>query len=219
MSNPEKIERPNGPAEGFWLQDLLPSGSWGWFLARGLLLIALGVLALLWPGPALLAFSTVFAAFCFVDGLLSIGSGVRGVRDKRERSWGLLLSGMAGVIIGTLFVLFPMVSTFTFAITTVLLIAAWAVITGVFEISAAVRLRKQIKGEWLLGLSGVLSVLLGLAVAVMAGLRPGTSALSVAWIVGVYAMIAGIALTVLAFRLRKPGIGKAEHAPAKPHPA
>ena len=209
--------------ERLGLNLILPKRNWGWFLARGLLLIVLGVLSLLWPGPALVAFATVFAAFCLVDGVMAVASGVRGARDKRERWWGLVLSGMAGIVVGTLFVLFPLLSTFTFALTTVILIAAWAVITGVFEVSAALRLRKEIEGEWLLGLSGVLSVLLGLGLTAMAVLTPGISALSVAWMIGAYALIAGIALTVLAFRLRKERDPEAQstesHAGAQAQPA
>lgn len=183
--------------------DILPRRNWGWFLARGILLIVLGILALLSPGPALFAFALVFAAFSFADGVLAVASGVRGARDKSER-WGtLLLSGMAGIVVGTLFVLFPLASTVAYALTTLMLIAAWAVVTGVLEIAAAIRLRKTIKGEWLLALSGALSVLLGVAIVVTAALRPGISVLSVAWVIAAYALIAGVALTVLALRLRK----------------
>jgi uncharacterized membrane protein HdeD (DUF308 family) len=188
-------------------------------LARGVLLMVLGVASLLWPGPALVAFATVFAGFCFADGVLSIASGVRGARDKRERWWSLLLSGMAGIVVGTMFVLFPVLATFTFAMTAVILIAAWAVITGAFEISAAIRLRKEIKGEWLLALSGAWSVLLGLAIAAMAVVTPGLSALSVVWMIGVYALIAGLALVVLAFRLRRRTDATRETASAEAHPA
>jgi uncharacterized membrane protein HdeD (DUF308 family) len=193
---------------------ILPQRNWGWFLARGLLLIMLGVLSLLWPGPALVAFAMMFAGFCIADGVLSVASGVRGARDKRERWLSLLLSGMAGIIVGTMFVLFPVLATFTFAVAAVILIAAWAVLTGAFEISAAIRLRKEMKGEWLLAIAGALSVLLGLAIATMAVVTPAISALSVAGVIGAYALIAGTALVVLAFRLRKRPNRNAEIASA-----
>lgn len=183
--------------------DILPRRNWGWFLARGLLLLLLGVAALLAPGAALLAFALVFAAFSFADGVMALISGVRGARHKRDRWGALLLSGAAGIAVGVLFVLFPLVSTFAYAITVVVLIAAWAVVTGVFEISAAIRLRKAIKGEWLLGLSGALSILLGIALAVLLVLQPGITALSVAWLIAIYALIAGVAFIALAFRLRR----------------
>jgi uncharacterized membrane protein HdeD (DUF308 family) len=121
---------------------------------------------------------------------------------------------MAGIIVGTMFVLFPVLATFTFAVAAVILIAAWAVLTGAFEISAAIRLRKEMKGEWLLAIAGALSVLLGLAIATMAVATPAISALSVAGVIGAYALIAGTALVVLAFRLRKRPNRNAEIASA-----
>jgi uncharacterized membrane protein HdeD (DUF308 family) len=183
--------------------DTLPSRNWGWFLARGVLLIAVGLLAMIAPGPALVSFAMLFAAFSFADGVMALVSGVRGARAGHERLGPLVLSGIAGIVVGVVFMLFPLLSTFAYALTTVILIAVWAVATGGLEIAAAVRLRKQIKGEWLLALSGTLSVLLGLAIAFMAAVAPGISMLSVAWLIGIYALVAGIALVVLAFRLRR----------------
>ena len=180
----------------------LPRRNWGWFVARGALLVLLGVLSLMAPGAALFAFATVFAAFSFVDGMFAVISAVRGARDKSERWGALLFSGLVGIAVGVLFVLFPLVSTFAFAWVTVVLNAAWAVLTGVLEIAAAIRLRREIEGEWLLALAGVLSVLLGLALAIMLAIAPGITALSVAWLIAIYALIAGVSLIVLGFRLR-----------------
>ena len=104
----------------------LPRRNWGWFVARGALLVLLGVLSLMAPGAALFAFATVFAAFSFVDGMFAVISAVRGARDKSERWGALLFSGLVGIAVGVLFVLFPLVSTFAFAWVTVVLIAAWA---------------------------------------------------------------------------------------------
>ena len=210
----DRIEEPAAGSE-----PCLPRKNWGWFLARGLLLIVLGILALLLPGPALFAFATVFAAFCFVNGALTVASGVRGARKRRERWWALVLSGMAGLIVGMMFLLFPALFTFAYALTTVLLIAALALVMGVLEIVAAIRLRKEIKGEWLLALSGAMSVLLGLIIAAMAAVTPGLTALSVAWLLGIYALIAGVALTVLAVRLRRSSTDPAIGAPTTAKPA
>lgn len=181
----------------------LPQRNWGFFLARGVLLLLLGIAALLAPGLALFAFALVFAAFSFADGIMAVISAIRGARHKRDRWGALLLSGLAGIAIGVLFVLFPLFSTFAYAMTIVILVAAWAVATGVFEIAAAIRLRKEIEGEWLLGTAGVLSVLLGLALAVLLVMQPGITALSVAWLIAIYALIAGVAFIVLALRLRR----------------
>ena len=87
------------------------------------------------------------------------------------------------------------------ALTLLYLIAAWAVLTGVLEIVAAVELRTQIQGEWLLGLSGGLSVIFGIVVA----LQPDAGALAVVWMIGAYALLFGITLIVLGFRLRSLG--------------
>ncbi|SRR5690554_2491242 len=208
MAETRTFDTAAGPRDS-WADDLAATAdsvlgrNWGWTLARGLLLVALGVLAFLAPGPALLGFTMVFAAFSFVDGIFSVASGVRGARNKQERWGALLLSGLFGIAIGVLFVLFPLVSTFALALTTVLLIAAWAMVRGVCEVAAAIRLREAIKGEWLLAASGVLSILLAAAIVVLLALNPGLSVLSVAWLLGFYALLSGIALIVLAFRLRR----------------
>lgn len=191
------------PGTGTPRRDDLLRRNWGWFVARGVLLILLGILAVVAPGPALLAFATVFAAFSFADGVLAVISAVRGARDKSEHWGALLFSGIVGIAVGVLFVLFPLLSTYAFAWVTVVLVAAWAVLIGVLEIVTAIRLRREIEGEWLLALTGVLSVILGLALATMLAIMPGVTALSVAWLIGIYALVAGLSMTVLGFRLRR----------------
>jgi uncharacterized membrane protein HdeD (DUF308 family) len=99
----------------------------------------------------------IFAAFALVDGVASLVSGMRGASAKEERWWTLILRGLVGIAAGVLFVLMPLV-----------LVAVWSITTGVFELSAAVRLRKKIKGEWLLALSGALSIPLGIAIPMLA---------------------------------------------------
>ncbi len=183
-------------------RDGLLRHNWGWIVARGALLILLGALALLAPTAALFAFATVFATFSFVDGVFAAISAIRGARDKTEHWGALLFSGIVGIAIGVLFVLFPLVSTFALAWVALVLIAAWAVLTGVLEIAAAIRLRRVIEGEWLLALAGTLSLALGLILAMMLAVMPGVTALSVAWLIGIYALIAGVSLVALGFRLR-----------------
>jgi uncharacterized membrane protein HdeD (DUF308 family) len=180
--------------------------TWGWILARGILLILLGIFAVLAPGFALFTFALVFAAFSFIDGILALLSGLRRAHDGRR--WGaMVLSGVAGVAIGVLFVLFPRVSTLTYALLIVWLVVAWAVLTGAFEISAAIRLRREIEGEWLLALSGTLSVLLGIALLWLLSTNPAATLLSVAWLIAIYAFAAGVALIALALRLRRRAVG------------
>lgn len=184
--------------------NLLFRNNWGWMLGRGILALILGVLAIIFPASALYAFTLVFAAFLFVDGAFSLASGIRGATRNEKRWWAYMLRGVAGLIVGILFVLMPLIMTIGYAFATLVLLAAWSIAAGILEIAAAVRLRKEIKGEWLLALSGTLSILLGFGVMILFALYPAASILSVAWMIGVYALAAGVVLIVQAFRLRKP---------------
>lgn len=177
--------------------------NWGWTLARGVLALILGALAIFFPASALYAFTLVFAAFLFVDGAFSLASGIRGATRREDRWWTYMLRGAAGVIVGILFVLMPLIMTIGYAFATLILLAGWAIAAGVLEIVAAVRLRKAIKGEWLLALSGVLSILLGIGVMILVALYPVASIISAAWVIGLYAVAAGVVLILQALRLRK----------------
>jgi uncharacterized membrane protein HdeD (DUF308 family) len=177
--------------------------TWGWILARGVLLILLGLFAVLAPGFALFTFALVFAAFSFADGVVSLLGGVRAARHDGRRWGSMILSGVAGIAVGVLFVLFPLVSTVAYAALVVWLVAAWAIVTGALEAAAAIRLREEIRGEWLLVTSGGLSVLLGLALVWLLFANPAATLLSVAWLIAIYAFVAGVALIALALRMRR----------------
>ena len=166
-----------------------------WALAlRGSLAILVALLAFAMPGITLGALVMLFGFYAFVDGVLAIAAALRGVREHDRWGW-MLIEGIAGVFAGFIAFFVPAVATLAI----VWLVATWAVVTGVLEIGAAVRLRKLIQGEWLLLLAGLLSVVLGVAIA----LQPSVgAALIVTWI-GVYALISGIVTLVLAFRIRK----------------
>lgn len=177
--------------------------TWGWVLARGILLILFGAFSVLAPSFALFVFAVAFAAFSFFDGVLSLIAGLRSARNDGRHWGGMVLSGIAGIAVGVLFVLFPLVSTLAYATVIVWLVALWAVLTGALEISAAMRLRKEIEGEWLLALSGLLSVLLGGALVWMLYANPAATLLSVAWLIAIYAAVSGVALIFLAMRMRR----------------
>jgi uncharacterized membrane protein HdeD (DUF308 family) len=165
-----------------------------WALAvRGALAILFGIIAFVWPGISLTALVLLFGAFAFVDGVFAIVTGVRGIR-RDDRWWAFLLEGILGVAVAVLTVLWPAIT----ALALLLLIAAWATVTGVLEIVAAVRLRRVIRGEWLLGLAGVASIVFGVLLA----LNPGAGALAVLWLIGAYAIVFGALLVALGFRLR-----------------
>jgi uncharacterized membrane protein HdeD (DUF308 family) len=136
----------------------------------------------------------LFGAYALVDGIFALLSAVRTRREGRR--WGVLVfEGVVGIIAGAWAFLAPALT----AVALVMLVAAWAVITGILEIAADVRLRKVIRGEWLLGLAGVASVLFGIAL----WLAPIAGGVVLAWWIGAYALMFGILQVALAFRLRR----------------
>lgn len=167
--------------------------NWWAVLIRGILSLIFGVLCLVFPFSTIIVLAMFFGAYALVDGIFAIVSMFMGPRSTSQ--WGvLLLEGIVGIIIGLITFFMPGVT----ALGLVYLIAAWAVVTGIFEIIAAIRLRKEITGEWMLILGGVLSVLFGLLV----GIFPGAGALTIVVWIGVFAIFFGIVFIILAFRLR-----------------
>ena len=114
----------------------------------------------------------------------------------------MVFSGVIGILIGILFLIMPLIATFTYAFLAVVMLAAWSIITGVLEIVAAIRLRKEMEGEWLLGLSGVISLLLGIAIIALVIPYPAATILSAAWLIAFFAFASGIVLIAQALRLR-----------------
>jgi len=181
---------------------ILPAHNWKWFMARGVIALALGIGAIVFPLSAVFAFTMVFAAYCFVDGIASLVAGVRGAREPGHRWGALILSGIIGILIGILFLVMPLVATVAYSFVVLLMLSVWAILTGALEIAAAVRLRKEIEGEWLLGISGAISVLLGVAVIALVLPYPAASILSAAWLIAFFAFGTGLVLVVQALRLR-----------------
>jgi uncharacterized membrane protein HdeD (DUF308 family) len=175
--------------------------NWKWLVLRGVLALLLGVIAIVYPFSAIFAFTLVFAAYAFVDGIFSLVSGVRGA-TAGERWGSLIFRGILGILVGIIFVLVPLLATVTYAYLTVVMLAAWSIVAGGLEIAAAIRLRKAIDGELLLGLSGAFSLLLGIAILVLIIPNPAATILSAAWLIAIYAIVAGIVLQVLGFRLK-----------------
>lgn len=165
-----------------------------WPTIRGLLAIALGIGALLFPTQALFAFTLAFAAFAFIDGLLSVIGGTGALRARHSGGWVPVLRGLIGIAIGALFALMPYVATLSYALASLALLAVWSIFTGLLEIAAAMRLRHYIRGEWLLALSGLLSILLGLGIPLFLTVYPEATLLSAAWMIGAYALTSGALL-------------------------
>jgi uncharacterized membrane protein HdeD (DUF308 family) len=172
-----------------------------WVLAvRGAFAVLFGLLALIWPGVTVLALVLLFGAYALVDGVMALYTALfdRGRPGGRGGGW-LVLEGVAGVLAAIGAVVWPGIT----ALVLLYLIAAWALVTGVAEIVAAIRLRREIEGEWLMILSGALSILFGL----LAFLFPGAGALAVVWLIATYAIAFGVVMLILAFRLRRHGVG------------
>lgn len=167
--------------------------NWWIVAARGVLAIVFGILALVWPDTTKFALVLLFGTFALVDGFSAIAGGIM-FAQYFQRWWALVLEGLAGVVIGVLTFSWPNLT----GLLLLYFIAAWAVITGIFEIVAAIQFRKVVSGEWAMILSGILSVLLGVLLFAF----PSAGALSIVWMIGMYAIAFGIMGLVLAFRLR-----------------
>ncbi|TDC65654.1 HdeD family acid-resistance protein [Actinomadura sp. GC306] len=167
-----------------------------WALAvRGAFAVLFGVVALVWPAITVWALVVLFGAFALADGVVAVLLAVRGTTGAPR---GLLaLSGVAGIALGIAAFGWPGITAFAL----LMLIAAWAVATGLLEIVAAIALRKELRGEWAYLLSGAISVLFG----VLLFLWPVSGALAIVWLIGLFAILFGAAMVGAAFRLRRLG--------------
>jgi uncharacterized membrane protein HdeD (DUF308 family) len=162
-----------------------------WALAlRGLVAVLFGLLTFLLPGITLATLVLLFGAYALADGIFNVIAFFK----VASHQWALLIEGVIGIIAGVLTFAWPAIT----ALVLLYLIAFWAIFTGIFEIIAAIRLRKVISSEWLLLLMGVLSLLFGLLIL----FAPGTGALAIVLWIGAYALVFGVFLMALGFRLR-----------------
>ena len=165
--------------------------NWWLLLLRGIAAIVFGILTFVWPGITLLTLVLLYGAFALVDGICSVVAAVMGsVPGSR---WWLAIVGICGVVVGLLTFVWPGLTAFLLLI----FIAAWAIVVGIFEIIGAIRLRKEIDNEWMLILSGALSVLFGIVLV----MQPATGALALAWLIGAFAVLFGILNVAFALRL------------------
>jgi uncharacterized membrane protein HdeD (DUF308 family) len=174
-------------------QPLLPTLTTNWWalLLRGIAAVLFGLAALFWPGLTLFALIVFFGAYTLVDGIFAIVAGIRGSGSRRSL---LLAEGVLGVLIGLILLFWPGMTALVY----LYVFAAWAIFTGILKVVMAIWLRQEIDNEWTMALSGLLWVLLGVILSVL----PGVGLLSLAWLLGVFALGAGLTLLVLAFRVR-----------------
>ncbi len=166
---------------------------WWILLLRGIFALLFGLAAFVLPGITLATLVLLFAAFAFTDGLFETFHAIQ-ARGINENWWLLLLEGLLGILFGVLTFQAPDITTLLL----LMYIAAWAIASGVMRIVEAFQLRKEIEGEWLLALGGLIS----LAFGVMMIARPGAGALAVIWFIGTWAVIAGAFLIALSFKVR-----------------
>ena len=162
-------------------------------LLRGIVGIAAGLLAMLWPKVTLLFLVMLFGVYAFVDGVTNVSMGFRETAD-RGRSSVMVFQGIIGMLAGVLAWVWPGITTLAL----VLWIAAWAIITGILEVAVAIRFRRELQREWILLLSGILAIGFGVLMAAF----PAIGAVSLAWALGAYAVASGILLVAVAMRVR-----------------
>jgi uncharacterized membrane protein HdeD (DUF308 family) len=172
--------------------------NWTALAIRGVVAIAFGVIAFVLPGLTLGVLILLFAAYAIVDGVSALITGLRHPTSKRP-DWLLIAGGVAGIVVGIIAIFLPGIT----ALFLVSLIGAWAIITGIAQIAIAWQLRKEIQGELVLALNGVVSVIFGLYL----WLFPGLGAISLVWLIALFAVASGVMLLLLAFRMRKLAAG------------
>jgi uncharacterized membrane protein HdeD (DUF308 family) len=169
------------------------TSSWWALVLRGIAAILFGVLAFMWPAITLTVLVFLFGAYALLDGAFSILAGIKSY-SEHKRWWLLLIEGCLSIAAGVFAFFVPAMT----ALILLILIASWAIVTGIFEIAAAIQLRKHITGEWMLALSGVISILFGALLLY----NPAGGALAVVWLIGLYSVLFGILLLVFGVKLR-----------------
>ncbi len=163
-------------------------------VVRGIAAIIFGVLALAVPSIGLLALVIMFGAYAIVDGVFNLVLATRAGRAGERWGW-FVFEGIISIAAGVIAFVYPGITTLAL----LYVIAAWAIVTGIAEIAAAVKLRRVVTGEWMLALAGVLSIAFG----VILFASPVSGALAVAWLIATYAIIFGVVLVGLGMRLHR----------------
>jgi uncharacterized membrane protein HdeD (DUF308 family) len=168
---------------------------WWLLLLRGVAAMIFGILAFAWPGITVLTLTLLWGAYAFVDGIFSLWAAIVGRSETLAPRWWLAIVGAAGIVAGLVAFFSPVVTAYVL----LMFVAAWAIVLGVMQIIGAFRLRKEIEGEIWLGLSGALSILFGAVLIAV----PGIGLVSLAWMIGIFAILAGASHIGLALRLRR----------------
>jgi len=166
---------------------------WLWAL-RGVLAILFGIAVFVWPAVGLRVLVALFGAFALVDGVFALVGAVQ-INQWNPLTWAMLIEGLIGIAAGVVTFVWPGIT----AVALLFIIAFWAILTGILELVATFRFRSELGTDaWLVGLGGLASVVFGVLLVA----RPGVGALAVIWLIGIYAVIFGVAMIVFGFRLR-----------------
>jgi uncharacterized membrane protein HdeD (DUF308 family) len=185
----------------------LISRDWWVFALRGVAAILFGVLAFASPGVTLATLVLLFGAYAFVDGVALLIALARGEAGARRHAWAVGIMGVLGIVASIVTFVWPGIT----ALSLLYLVALWAITMGVFQVVAAIALRREIEGEFWMGLGGVMSVVFGVSLVV----SPGTGLVALVWLVGFWAILFGVSSLGLAYRLH--GIKTALDKPAAAH--
>ena len=167
--------------------------SWWLLLLRGIAAVAFGVLTFVWPQLSLLTLIMVYGVYALIDGVLALIAAIRG--GGMVPRWWLALGGAVSILAAVVAFAWPGLT----ALVLVYLIGFWSILRGVLEIVGAIRLRNEIANEWTLGVAGALSVIFGLILVFM----PGAGALGLLWLIAAWAVLFGLLLIWVAFKVRK----------------
>lgn len=167
--------------------------SWWLLLLRGVAAVAFGVLTFIWPQISLLTLIMVYGIYAFVDGILALVAAIRG--GGMVPRWWLALAGVVSILTAIVVFAWPDLT----ALVLVYMIGFWSILRGALEIIGAIRLRNEISNEWSLGAAGLLSVIFGLILVFM----PGAGAIGLLWLIATWAVLFGLLLIWVAFRLKK----------------
>jgi len=182
------------------------ANNWWLMFLRGLAAIAFGILAWTWPGMTLMVLLMFYAAYALVEGVSALFLGFAGKKNHKIW-WQMIVIGLLGIASAVITFLWPKLT----AVVLLLCIATWAILNGMFEISAAIRLRKEIRGEWLLILSGIFAIIFGFLLL----MRPAAGIFAMIWLLGVFAVASGIVQIALSLKLRS----MKHHPPGELHHA
>jgi len=168
--------------------------NWWAVLLRGCLAILFALVAFFAPGATIAALALLFGVYALVDGVFALTAAIIALRQHHSW-WLLLLEGVIGTLVGISTFLAPLTTAFAL----LMIVAFWAIMTGLLQIVAAIRLRRELEGEWLLAMGGVISVLLGILLL----FEPQAGLIAWSWMIGSYAFIYGVTLLTLGWRLRR----------------